>query len=210
MKYYPVFLNLKDKKTAVIGGGRVAERKARTLIRAGAAVKIISPSLTHGLKMLSEKGKLAHIKRSYKKGDVKKAFLVIAATSSPQTNTKVARDAEFLINVIDKPSEGNFIAPSFVRSGPLTIAISTEGASPAISKAIRKEMEKLYCKEFAHYLKFVELIRKTAIKKISDHKKRERFLKSLASEEIFSAIRNKGFDAVSKKISDALESEIQG
>ena len=85
MKYYPVFLNLKDKNTVVIGGGRVAERKARTLIDAGAAVKIISPSLTHGLKMLSEKGKLAHIKRSYKKGDVKKAFLVIAATSSPQT-----------------------------------------------------------------------------------------------------------------------------
>jgi precorrin-2 dehydrogenase/sirohydrochlorin ferrochelatase len=210
VKYYPVFLNLKDKKTALVGGGRVAERKARTLIKAGATVKIISPSLTRNLKTFSEKGKLSHIKRSYKRRDVNKAFHVIAATSSPQTNTKVAHDAEFLINVTDKPSEGNFIAPSIVRSGPLTIAISTEGASPAISKAIRKELEKLYCKEFALYLKFVESIRKTAIKTIADHKKRERFLKSLASEEIFRYLRSKGFTAVSKKISAALESEMQG
>ena len=205
MKYYPVFLNLKDKKTVVIGGGRVAERKARTLIKAGAAVKIISPSLTHNLQMLCEGGKLTHIKRNYKKGDGKDAFLVIAATSSPQINTKVANDAELLINVIDTPSEGNFIAPSIVRRGSLTIAISTEGASPAISKTIRKEIERLYGTEFAFYLKFAESIRRKAMKKIADHKKRERFLKSLASEEIFRALRSKGFRAVSKTVLTSLD-----
>jgi precorrin-2 dehydrogenase/sirohydrochlorin ferrochelatase len=90
VKYYPVFLNLKDKKTAVIGGGRVAERKTRSLMKAGAAVKVISPSLTHNLKTLSEK--LAY-KRNYKE-TLRKPFLC-SATSSPQANTKVARDAEF-------------------------------------------------------------------------------------------------------------------
>jgi precorrin-2 dehydrogenase/sirohydrochlorin ferrochelatase len=205
VKYYPVFLNLKDKKTVVVGGGRVAERKARMLIEAGAAVKIVSPSLTHNLKILCDGGKLTHIKRKYKTADIKDAFLVIAATSSPQTNTKIAKDAELLINVIDTPSEGNFIVPSIVRRGLLTIAISTAGASPAMSKTIRKEIERLYGTEFALYLKFAETIRGKAMKKIADHKKRERFLKSLASEEIFRALRSKGFRAVSKTVLTSLD-----
>lgn len=206
MKYYPVFLNLKNKNAVIIGGGEVAERKARTLLKAGASLKIISPALTRGLRKFSEKGNLKHIKRSYQKGDVKRAFLVIAATSSPQINAKIAEDAGFLINVVDKPLEGNFIAPSIVKRGPLTLAVSTEGASPAISKAIRKELEKLYGKDFGLYLKFVESVRRKAMQRIPDHKKREKFLKSLASEEIFSALRNKGFKAVSGKILTFLDS----
>ncbi len=205
MKYYPVFLNLKGKNVVVIGGGRVAERKARMLIKAGASVRIISPSLTHNLKKLHEAGKLTYIKRTYKKGDLRKAFLVIAATSSQQINTKIANDAEFLINVIDMPSEGNFIAPSVVNRGPLTIAISTEGASPAIAKALRMEMEQLYGAEFARYLKFTEVIRQRAIKKITDNKKRERFLKSLASAEKLRSLRTKGFRAVSTAVLTAFD-----
>lgn len=205
MKYYPVFLNLKGKNVVVIGGGRVADRKVRMLIKAGASVRIISPSLTHNLKKLHEAGKLTYIKRTYKRGDLRKAFLVIAATSSQQINTKIANDAEFLINVIDMPSEGNFIAPSVVKRGPLTIAISTEGASPAIAKALRKEMGQLYGTEFAQYLKFTDVIRQRAIKKITDKKKRERFLKSLASAEILRSLRTKGFQVVSKTVLTALD-----
>jgi precorrin-2 dehydrogenase/sirohydrochlorin ferrochelatase len=205
VKYYPVFLNLKNQKTVVIGGGKVAERKTRTLLKAGASVKIISPSLTNDLGMLSRSGKLTHIKRSYRKKDIKEAFLVIAATSSLQTNTEIADDAEFLVNVVDAPSEGNFIAPSIVRRGRLSIAIATEGASPAISKAIRKEIEQLYGRDFALYLGFAESIRRKAMNKITDIRKRERFLKSLASERIFKALRNKGFRAVSKTVSASLD-----
>lgn len=205
MKYYPVFLNLKNKKTIVIGGGKVAERKTRTLLKADASVKIISPSLTHDLKILSRSGKLTHTKRNYRKKDTKEAFLVIAATSSPGTNTEIARDTKFLVNVVDTPSEGNFIAPSIVRRGRLTIAIATEGASPAISKAIRKEIEQLYGRDFALYLRFAESVRGKAMSKITDLRKRERFLKSLASARIFKALRNKGFHAVSKTVSASLD-----
>ncbi len=206
MKYYPLFLNLKDKKAVVVGGGRVADRKTRTLLKTGARVTIISPTLTVSLQELEDKKKIVHIKRSYKKGDIKDAFLVVAATSSVRTNSQVARDARSLINVIDTPSGGNFIAPSIVRRGPLTIAISTEGASPALSKAVRKELEKLYGREFALYLKFVESVREKAMRKIPDNKKREKFLKSLASEKIFNTLRKKGFPAVSKEIQTLLNS----
>jgi len=200
VKYYAVFLNLKNKKAVVIGGGKVAERKTRALLKAGASVKIISPSLTRGLEVLSRSGKLTHIKRRYRKTDIKAALLVIAATSSPMTNSAIAEDAGFLVNVVDAPSEGNFIAPSIFRRGRLSIAIATEGASPAMSKAIRKEIEQLYGRDFALYLGFAEAIRKKAINKITDSGKREWFLKSLASEKIFRDLRNKGFSAVSKRV----------
>ncbi len=204
MKYYPAFLNLKNKKAVVVGGGKVAERKVRALIKAGAFVTVISPTLTTALKKLREKGKLAHIKRNYKKGDLKGAFIVIAGTSSAKINTKVAKDARNLINVIDTPFEGNYIVPSLVKRGHLTIAISTEGTSPAISKAIRKEIERHYNTEFALYLRFVERRRRRTVKRIRDNKKREKFLKSLASEEVFNTLRNEGFSATSKKILTSL------
>lgn len=188
-----------------MGGGRVAERKVRFLIRAGAEVKVVSPAITAWLARCKEQGQLKHVRRSYRKGDLKNAFVVVAATSSPETNTKIAHDAENLVNVVDPPSAGNFIVPSTVRRAPLTLAISTEGASPAVSKAIRKEIEANYDREFARYLRFVEKIRRQAMEKITDRKKREKFLKSLASEEAFRMLRNKGFRAISEKMLSVLK-----
>jgi precorrin-2 dehydrogenase/sirohydrochlorin ferrochelatase len=205
VKYYPAFINLKNKKVVVVGGGRVAERKTLSLIKAEAAVIVISPAITAGLEKLKEKGAIKHIKRNYRKGDLKDAFVVVAGTSSEEINSKVAEDAEFLVNVVDIPSGGNFIVPSLIKRGPLTMAVSTEGTSPALAKAIRREIEELYNGEFARYLRFVELIRKKAIKKILNSRKREKFLKYLASEKVIHALRKKGFNEVSKKILTELD-----
>jgi precorrin-2 dehydrogenase/sirohydrochlorin ferrochelatase len=160
VKYYPVFLNLNNKRAVVVGGGKVAERKVRVLIRAGALVKVVSPHITKSLEKLEKDGRIHHVKRPYREGDLKDAFLVIAGTSSASTNAKIARDARHLINVIDTPTEGNFIAPSIVKRGALTIAISTGGSSPAVAKTIRKELEKLYGSEFTHYLRLLEKVRR--------------------------------------------------
>ena len=205
MRYYPAFLDLSDRKAVVVGGGRVAERKVRSLLKAGALVEVVSPALIKGLNELLGLKKITHKKRKYKSGDLRGAFIVIAATSSPAVNSKVAQDAEHLVNIIDIPSDGNFIVPSIIRRGKLTIAISTEGASPALSKAVRKEIERKYDAEFARYLRFVESVRGKAIKEIKDAKKRERFLKSLASAEILAMLRNKGFGAASEEVLKALE-----
>jgi precorrin-2 dehydrogenase/sirohydrochlorin ferrochelatase len=199
MKYYPVFLNLDGKKVVVVGGGRVAQRKVSTLIKAGAFVEVISPDITKTLRGYAKKGMIRHRRKKYERGDLKGSFLVIAATSSKDTNTRVDRDAEQLVNVVDTPSEGNFIVPSVVRRGLLTVAISTGGSSPAVSKAIRKEIEKHYGTEFARYLRFVEKIRREAMVRIKDDRERDRFLKSLASGKIFDTIRSSGFDTVIEK-----------
>jgi len=205
VKYYPAFLNLRGKNAVVVGGGKVAERKALALIEAGAIVKVISPAITNNLKRLKKKGLIRHIAKTYKKGDIKNAFIVFAATSSARTNTEISKEAEYLVNVVDKPEECNFIVPSIVRRGFLTIGISTAGTSPAAAKAVRKEIEKLYGTEFSHYLKLLGAIRKKAINKIKNARKRERFLKWLASDKIFNMLRKDGFASVSKLIKSNLD-----
>ena len=198
--YYPAFLNLKGKKTVVIGGGKIAERKILALLKTGARITVISPEITKRIAREKLRGSLKHIPRQYRKGDVKNTFLVIAATDSEEINKKVSEDATCLVNVVDIPSLCNFIVPSVIQRGLLTIAISTGGISPALSKSIRKELEKLYGPEFAEYLQLLEKIRKKAMAEIRDKKKRTEFLKNLASGEIIKMLREKGFREVEKAL----------
>src|SRR4030065_1234034 len=128
--YYPAFLNLKGKKTVVIGGGKIAERKILVLLKTGANITVISPEITKRIAREKLRGSLKHIPRQYRKGDVKKTFLVIAATDSEEINKKVSEEAPCLVNVVDTPSLCNFIVPSVIQRGLLTIAISTGGVSP--------------------------------------------------------------------------------
>ena len=200
MNYYPAFLNLQGKKVVVVGGGKVAERKVLTLLRAGAVVTVISPLLTKRLQKAKEAGHMSHLSRAYRKGDLKGSFMVIAATDSPEANTRVAGDAPGLLNVVDVPSECNFIAPSVVERGPLVFAISTGGSSPAFAKAVRKEIEKSYGKVFSDYLGFVKTLRFRAMQDITDKAAREKFLKGLASGDILDTLRRKGLDTVKKSV----------
>jgi precorrin-2 dehydrogenase/sirohydrochlorin ferrochelatase len=203
--YYPVFLNLKGKKAVVVGGGKVAERKVLSLLKSGAEVTVISPFLTVRLAREKSRESIRHLARRYRNNDLKGAFIVVAATDSPETNRTIASDAPALVNVVDVPSECNFIAPSIVKRGPLTIAISTGGISPAMSKALRKELEGLYGSRFSDYLGFVKRIRTKAMAEIDDRKKRETLLKGLASEEILEMLRIKGLTAVKDAVADRLK-----
>jgi precorrin-2 dehydrogenase/sirohydrochlorin ferrochelatase len=203
LNYYPAFINLREKQCVVVGGGKVAERKVLTLIRSGAKVKVISPAITGILERYKQEGRIRHIKRNYKKGDLNDAFLVIAATSDEEINRKVSVDAPFLVNAVDMPEMANFIVPSVINRGLLTIAISTSGASPAIAKAIRKELEMLYGREFGQFLFYIKSLRGRAMKEISDKRIREGFLKGIASEEIFELLRKKGFRSARKKIENS-------
>lgn len=178
--YYPVFLNLKGKKCVVVGGGKVAERKALSLLRSGAEVIVISPECTGRLKKENLKGRIKYISRVYKKGDLKNAFLVIAATDSGETNKRISEDAPYLVNVVDMPLLCNFIVPSVVRRGPLTIAVSTSGISPSLARTIRKELEGLYGREFEKHLNYIKKMRVKALSGIKNNKERIKFLRGLS------------------------------
>jgi precorrin-2 dehydrogenase/sirohydrochlorin ferrochelatase len=131
--------------------------------------------------------------------------LVIAATSDERINSRVSGDAPFLVNVVDRPELANFIVPSVVSRGPMTIAISTSGASPAMAKAVRKELELLYNKDFGHFLAFLRQLRKKAMRDIPDNKERERLLKEAGSKEILSILRKNGFKAAKNKVLEKIK-----
>ena len=136
----------------VVGGGEVAQRKVEALSEAGGRVKIIAPSLTPQLSEMARTGTIEAILRPFAAGDLRGSFLAIAATDDPNTNKMVtaeARRRRVLLNVVDQPQAGSFIVPSVVRRGNLTLAVSTGGASPALSRRVREEMEDYLGPEYA-------------------------------------------------------------
>ncbi|MFQ5645830.1 MAG: bifunctional precorrin-2 dehydrogenase/sirohydrochlorin ferrochelatase [bacterium] len=152
-RYYPLHLDLAGKICVVVGGGRVAERKVNTLLQYGAAVVLVSPEISEKLSELVSE--ITWHKRSYRKGDLEKAFLAYSATDDNAINRQVyeeARHRNILVNVVDVPDLCNFIVPSIVSRGDLSLSVSTGGKSPALSKKIRKELEKSYGGEYADYL----------------------------------------------------------
>lgn len=203
--YYPIFLNLSGKKAVVIGGGKVAERKIPPLIKARAQVTVISPKITRKIEQMKGHGKLNHVPRSYRRGDLREAFLVIAATASPSVNERVSRDARCLVNVVDTPHLCNFIVPSTMVRGPLNIAISTGGISPAFARSIRKELEKKYGCEFARYLRSLKKMRQDAIKMVHDRRKRTAFLKRIASGAAIRKVRKQGSNEMKRIAAGLLE-----
>ncbi len=186
MLYYPVFLNLKNKKAVVIGGGSVAERKAQTLLSCNADVSIISPKITPRLRRLVKEGKVEYIKKGYEDKDIKDAFIVVAATNDRGINEAIYKAAErygCLLNIVDKPESSNFIVPSVISRGDLTIAISTGGRSPALSKQIRKELQQIYGREYEIFIKTMGKIRGALLRSVSSEKARRRIFTKLAKKQ---------------------------
>ena len=162
MSYYPVFLDIKEKRCVVIGGGNVALRKVNMLLDHTAGVEIISPELCSELSQLVTEGKVKAIQREYEPSDLDGAFLVVAATADSETNEQVAKEATergILINVVDVPKLSNFIVPSYLRRGDVTIAVSTGGKSPALARKIRTELEQSFGDEYATLASLADEVR---------------------------------------------------
>jgi siroheme synthase-like protein len=162
MGYYPIFLNLNDRRCAVIGGGVVAERKVEGLIAAGADVTVISPALSEGLRKLLGKGAVRHVAREYRSGDLAEFELVFVATDDAAVNSAVYRDARarrIWINCADDPDHCNFILPAVIRRGDLTVAVSTGGASPAAARAIREELDDYLSEDYAQLVQVAAEVR---------------------------------------------------
>jgi len=185
--YYPVLLNLSGRTCIVIGGGIVAERKVLSLLEAGGSVSVIAPFVTDPLRKLWEQGKINFIKRTYKKGDLKGAFLVIAATDSSAVNKSVyeeTRELAILADIVDEPSLCDFIVPSCIRRGPLIITVSTSGKSPCLSKKIRKDLEKIYSEAYGHFAFMLGNMRERVQKEIPVPEKRKNFWETLMESNI--------------------------
>lgn len=207
-KLFPILVNIKDKKCVVIGGGQVAERKIKTLLKYGAKVTLISPEISENLRKIVEKGQIDYIKRKYRKKDIEDAFLVVAATSDEKLNVRIAKDAKFLVNCVSGqfPASINgliYNVPAVFEKADLTVAVATQ--FPALSRLIRDEISKLYGKEFALYLKYLKTLRKEIQKKIPETKRRQKIFKKIASKKIVSILQQNGFKEAKKEIDKIID-----
>jgi precorrin-2 dehydrogenase/sirohydrochlorin ferrochelatase len=160
--YYPIMLNLRDKRCVVIGGGLVAERKVAAFLECGALVCVIGPELSPGLRALADKGRIEVVSRSYKEGDLKDAVLAVAATDNSEVNSKVFSEGQRIgvpVNVVDDLETSSFIVPSILRRGELLIAVSTSGRSPALARKIRQDLEERYEAEYASLVTLISEVR---------------------------------------------------
>jgi precorrin-2 dehydrogenase/sirohydrochlorin ferrochelatase len=166
----------------VLGGGKVAERKVRMLLRFDAKVKLISPDVTDALRLLAQKGKINIVRRRYRTTDLRNIALVFAATDDEKTNHRIRDDARRMnipVNVVDNPDLCDFIVPSIIKKGPLIIAISTSGVLPLLSKKLRKEIDAIVTKDHIKYADTIGKFRKFIISRIDDKKARRDMMKKI-------------------------------
>ncbi len=151
--FYIACLKLKGRRCVVIGGGFIGLEKSEGLLACGGDVTVISPDAGPELEALAAEGSIAWEQRDYAgPADLEAVFIVIACTDSTETNIRIYEDAEkraMLVNIVDVPPLCNFILPAIVRTGPLAIAISTAGASPALAKRMKHEIAGLFGEEYA-------------------------------------------------------------
>ena len=205
MKYYPVNLDMTNKRCVVVGGGEIAERKVERLLECGAQVTVVSKSLTPVLKARKKTGQMDHIDRDYEDQALDGAFMVIGATDRNDVNERISKEAMargLLVNIVDDPDRCNFILPSLVQQGDLSIAISTGGKSPALAKKLRKELEKQYGPEYQTLLVIMGILRKRILagdQRAADNKA---VFEDLVHSDILQAIREKDRGRVNTIIRD--------
>jgi len=203
MRYFPAFLDLKDKLCVVVGGGRVAERKIRTLLKAGAIVRVIGPEFTGSLSRMEKPGKMVFCSRTFRKGDLKGAFLAIAATGDRGTNERVYHEASerrIPVNVVDDPSHCSFIVPSLVERGDLLVAISTSGQSPALAKWLRQKLQKEIGPEYAFILRILGAVRKKILSRGLGQKDNQKIFRQLVRENLLPLLRRKNHRGLESRL----------
>ncbi|MBU4414757.1 MAG: bifunctional precorrin-2 dehydrogenase/sirohydrochlorin ferrochelatase [Proteobacteria bacterium] len=193
MRYYPVSLDMQNRKCLVVGGGSVGARKVMTLLECGAIVTVVSPDVTGKLLDLAEKKMIELKKRPYEPSDIDGIFLVIGATDNEELNWQINKDAERqnkLCNIADRPEACNFILPSIVNRGNLVIAISTSGKSPAFAKKMRQDLEKQFGEEYDEFLELMGAIRKKALSEKHEPEAHKNLFEQLINRGLVDMIRN--------------------
>jgi precorrin-2 dehydrogenase / sirohydrochlorin ferrochelatase len=151
--FYVACLKMSGRRAVVVGGGEIGREKVEGLLLCGASVTLIAPSAVPALEELAREGSIRWERRGYAgAGDLKGVLVVIAASEDPEVNIRVAEDAQeraMLVNVVDVPQLCSFILPAIVRTGPLAIAVSTAGASPALAKRMKREIAEEFGEEYA-------------------------------------------------------------
>lgn len=201
MKYYPVFLDIKDKFCLVVGGGKVGTRKAIGLASANARVRVVSLDFSRDL-VEARFDNICLDKKFFDPQDLNGVCLVFAATDSRELNARIkdaARRAGILCNIADGKDKGDFILPSVVNRGNLQVAVSTGGASPALARRLRQDLQTLFGSEYETMLRLMANIRKKMLAQGHDPEGHKKIFTDLVDQDLPAMIADgniKKIDAV--------------
>ena len=182
--FYIACLRLKGRRCAVIGGGDVGLEKVEGLLACDAEVTLVAPEAHPALRELAAEGSIRWQRRAYESGDLEGCLIAIAATNDTDVNIRVFDDAErraMLVNVVDVPPLCNFILPAIVRTGPLAVAISTAGASPALAKRMKREIAELFGEPYADLAVLLNDARGWAKGTLPTYQDRKEFFESIVN-----------------------------
>lgn len=188
--FFPMMLKIEGKDCLVVGGGKVAAEKIAGLLAHGPKLRVVSPSAVSAIQKLARRGILRWKKRRFSPNDVKGALLAIAATNSPAVNSSVFQACvkrSVLCNAVDDPENCDFFYPAVVRRGPLQIAISTGGNSPALAARLRGELEKQFGPEWSDWVRQLGKVRDDLMQQEISTRARRAKLLALATDKSFRA-----------------------
>jgi precorrin-2 dehydrogenase/sirohydrochlorin ferrochelatase len=207
MKYYPIYLDIKNRNCLVVGGGSVGTRKVLTLISCGANVTVVSLDASEKLHQLSNNGEIKFKERPFQTTDLDDRFLVIGATDNQELNLKIHTEAErrgLLCNIADRPKACNFILPSIVNRGDLIVAISTSGKSPAFAKKLRKQLEAEFGDEYAEFLNLMGAIRKKLLSQDHEPEAHKHLFEQLIERDLVQILRDGDTDSINSLLHEIL------
>src|SRR5213593_510175 len=190
--FYPAFLDLRGRRTVVVGGGAIAEQKVLGLVAAGARVTVVSPAVTLRLRDLAHQRDVELSERPYRPGDLAGAFLAIAATDDGAVNEAVWAEAEqrgILLNAVDDLPHCSFIAPSVHRRGDVTVAVSTAGKSPALAVRLRERIGRMIGPEYATLLELLGELRAELAQRVPDARIRTRLWYRIVDSDAIESVR---------------------
>ncbi len=185
--FYIACLKLTGRRCMVVGGGEIALEKVEGLLACDGEVIVVAPEANDGIQELAREGSITWERRTYAGAeDLEGVFMVIASTDDTDVNIGIYEDAErraMLVNVVDVPPLCNFILPAIVRTGPLAIAISTAGASPALAKRIKAEIADEYGEPYARLAELLNEVRGWAKGNLPTYQDRKVFFESIVNGE---------------------------
>jgi len=188
MDMFPIFLKLDGRRVLVVGAGTVAEGKIRGLLEAGASIQVVAPGAVFQIQKWASEGVVEWKARDFQPSDLDQVSLVIAATSFPEVNAQVFKEAQarkVLCNAVDDPENCDFYYPAVVRRGDLQIAISTNGRSPALAQRLRQELEEQFGPEYEEWVDELGRVRDQLTVQNLDTEPRRKLLHQLAGREAF-------------------------
>ena len=191
----PITIKLKGRKCVVVGGGKIAWRRAKVLLGEEADVLIVSPALLPEFHELIEGEGVEWLPRTFKEQDVLNAFLVVAATDRREVNGAVAKScsANQLVNIADDPENSSFHFPAVGRRGLLTVAVGTEGASPILAKNIRDDIMAQFDESYEAYFEFVKISREKILSLSLGEEEKRRLLTEIVDKKHLDVNRQKTF-----------------